>query len=145
MGRIAIEQKINAGREETWNRLADLATHPIWMKDAQRLEFLSEQSTGIGTTMRVRTRIGPIRTIDMLEVVSWVPGDSIGVVHRGIIRGVGEFRVSGDAEASSVTWEEELLFPWWCGGPITAWLARPVLIWIWRENLRRFALLVANG
>ena len=144
MGHIRIRQQINASRESTWRHLSDLASHPTWMKDAVSIEFVTKTDSGVGTTMRVPTKVGPFRTTDVIEVVSWHAGESIGVEHRGIVSGVGEFRLSGDDRLSTIVWEEELTFPWWWGGRITAWWARPVLRWIWKGNLRRFAQIVTD-
>ncbi len=145
MGTIRITQDIRAGLEKTWQHLADLASHPTWMKDAEGVEFLSGSTEGIGTRMQVPTRVGPFRTTDILEVVSWEPGVSMGVEHHGIVDGFGRFILTGDQNQSTVVWEENLRFPWWWGGPITAWIAGPVLRSIWRGNLRRFARMVADA
>jgi hypothetical protein len=43
---------------------------------------------------------------------------------------------------TELTWEEELRFPWWLGGPVTGAVAAPVLRRVWAGNLRRLASLV---
>lgn len=108
------------------------------MRDALEIEFLDESKAGVGTRMRVPTRVGPFRTVDVIEVTSWVEGRSIGVVHRGLVTGTGAFRLDGD-DPTVVAWEEELVFPWWLGGRLTAFFAGPVLRRFWEGNLRRFA------
>lgn len=142
MARIRINKSIGAPPSLVWDCLADLATHPRWMKDAVGLEFLSEKTAGIGTRMIVPTRVGPFRTSDILEVVEWTDGESIGVRHTGMVSGTGEFRILSDGSGTQLTWAEELRFPWWLGGVVTARLARPVLSRIWQGNLDRFADLV---
>jgi hypothetical protein len=86
--------------------------------------------------MDVLTRVGPLRTRDRIEVTVWDPPRRIGVNHRGIVQGTGEFILTDlGGGYTSFTWKERLRFPVWLGGVVTAWLARPVLAWIWRRNL----------
>ena len=87
--------------------------------------------------MDVVTRIGPFRTTDVIEVVGWIEGKQIEVVHRGLVTGRGILAVEPEGPGSTVTWIEDLEFPWWLGGPLTAWIARPFLRSIWRANLQR--------
>jgi Polyketide cyclase / dehydrase and lipid transport len=139
MSRITVSQEVGAGRWAVWERLADLGDHPTWMADAENLVFTSPATRGVGTAMEVRTRIGPLRTTDRMEVTGWVEGHSIEVTHQGLIEGVGTLAVTGGDSRSTVTWSESLRFPWWLGGGVTAWVARPVLRRAWAGNLRRLA------
>lgn len=135
---IRVQKSVDASRAEVWTRLADLATHASWMKDAVEVEFLGAKQSGAGTRMRVPTRVGPFRTTDIIEVTGWVDGESISVDHKGLVSGSGQFRLAGD-NPTLVIWEETLRFPWWLGGPIAAAFARPILRAIWSGNLNRFA------
>lgn len=114
------------------------------MKDAVEIEFLGVKQSGIGTRMRVPTRVGPFRTIDILEVTGWVDGESITVNHEGLVSGSGQFSLKGD-HPTLVVWEETLRFPWWIGGPVAAVLARPILRRIWSGNLSRLAARIGDG
>jgi len=109
------------------------------MKDAVDIEFVTSQTGGVGTIMIVETKIGPFRTNDKLEVVDWKEGHHIVVEHRGVVTGSGRLAALADDGATLVTWTEELRFPWWLGGRLTAWLARPFLTSIWKTNLKRLA------
>ena len=120
-----------------WAAVADLASHAEWMRDAESIVFLGDQRRGKGTMMRVETVVGPFRTIDVMEVVGWDEGSSIEVAHRGLVKGRGTLAATQTGKDTLVTWEETLTFPWWLGGGVTAWLARPLLGAIWRGNLRR--------
>lgn len=139
VARIEINQHVTAPAKALWSVLADLESHPTWMKDAEALEFLTTQTSGKGTVMRVPTRVGPLRTTDILEIVEWDEGRSMKVDHRGIVTGSGQFTVSDDPPGSRITWQEDLRFPIWWGGSVTAWFAKPILRWIWRGNLKRLA------
>jgi hypothetical protein len=87
--------------------------------------------------MEVESVFGPFRTVDIMEVVGWEEGRLIEVDHRGLITGRGSLGAYPLEEDTMVTWEESLVFPWWLGGVVTAWLTRPMFAAIWRGNLRR--------
>lgn len=72
-----------------------------------------------------------------MEVVEWSEGRVIGVEHVGSVHGTGRFEISAVSRGTEVRWIESLGFPWWLGGPIGAWVARPILSRIWRGNLER--------
>ena len=139
MAHITVSIEIDAPLERVWREAADLAAHVEWMADARSIEFLTDQRSGVGTRMLVETRVGPLKTNDVMEVTAWDEQHSIGVRHQGIITGEGAFRLEANRSGTRFTWTERLAFPWYLGGPITAWFAAPVLKWIWKGNLRRFA------
>lgn len=137
MARVAVSRQIPIAYERVWRALADLQAHTSWMRDARSIEITSQIQRGIGTRMEVLTVIGPLRTTDIMEVVGWEEGRSIEVRHHGLVKGTGTLAVEPDGGGSRVIWDETLTFPWWLGGAVTAWLARPVLAGVWRGNLRR--------
>ena len=128
---------MTAPHDRVWSALADLETHADWMKDAESIVFLTDQRKGVGTRMEVETVVGPLRTLDRMEVVGWEEGRSIEVVHTGLITGRGTLAARAAGTGTMVSWEETLTFPWYLGGPVTAFLAKPVLGSIWRGNLKR--------
>jgi hypothetical protein len=136
MARIAVTRRMPLPQSTVWGGLADLGSHDSWMRDARSIVFVTDQRSGKGTRMRVKTVVGPFRTVDDMEVVGWDVGRSIEVAHTGLVKGRGKFTIApvGPGE-TLVTWDEELRFPWWLGGAITAMLARPVLERVWRGNL----------
>lgn len=137
MARIAVSRDIPISQDVVWDALADLPSHAGWMRDAESIEFKTESRRGVGTIMEVETRVGPFRTLDVLEVTGWEEGESIDVAHRGLVTGAGTLGVSPSNGSTRVTWVEHLRFPWWLGGAVTALLAKPVLAAIWRGNLKR--------
>lgn len=146
MARIRIQQTIDAPPADVWRHLADIADHVTWMVDAASIRFTGDRRTGIGTTFECETRVGPLRTCDVMEVTEWREGEAIGVRHRGLITGTGRFLLAGegDSRRSTVVWDERLRFPWWLGGPVGALVAAPVLRIVWRGNLRRLAARVVH-
>jgi carbon monoxide dehydrogenase subunit G len=135
VARISVSVDIAAPLSRVWEEAADLASHAEWMADAESIEFLGEQRRGPGTRVRVATAVGPLRTTDLMEVVEWDELRTIGVRHEGLITGTGRFRLAAMAAGTRFTWTERLAFPWYLGGPATAFLAAPVLAAIWRRNL----------
>jgi hypothetical protein len=135
---IEVAVEIPAPPVVVWSHLADIGSHVGWMADAEAIRFTSPRRQGVGTTFDCDTRVGPIRLVDRMEITAWEPEHHMGVRHVGLVTGTGAFtlRASGP-EATTMTWTEELRFPWWLGGPVGAWVARPVLTRIWRGNLRR--------
>lgn len=138
MARLEVSRLIPASREVVWAALSDLKSHSEWMADARAIEFEGNQRAGTGTLMKVPTRVGPFRTLDIIEITGWVDGERIDAEHRGVVRGTGSFALTEKAEDTELTWSEDLEFPWWLGGAIGAALARPVLRRIWMKNLARF-------
>jgi carbon monoxide dehydrogenase subunit G len=138
--RVRGEVVVDAPLAPTWNALADLASHVEWMADAESITFTSAQRSGVGTTFDCVTKVGPLRTTDRMEVTGWLEGRSIAVRHTGIVIGTGVFDLAAiDNDATRLTWTEDLRFPWFLGGVIATFVARPILKRIWMGNLHRFA------
>ena len=129
---------VEAPPEAVWTELAEISDHVEWMADAEAITFTTDQRSGAGTAFECVTRVGPIRLLDVMEITEWQPEISMGVRHVGLVTGDGRFTLAGAGPGSTlVTWTESLSFPWWMGGRLGAWAARPVLGLIWRGNLRR--------
>lgn len=124
---------------EVWDAVSQLDRHAEWMSDAESIEFIDERRRGVGTGMNVRTKVGPLVTTDVIVIEEWVEGQTIGVVHQGIVTGAGRFQLEPTAQGTRFTWQEDIRFPWYLGGGLTAWFAQPVLTHIWKGNLNRFA------
>ena len=137
IARITVSVDIAAGVDAVWREASDLPAHADWMADAESIELLSDQRRGVGTRMKVASKLGPLRTSDVMEVVRWEENSLIGVRHVGLVTGIGEFAISPVAGGTRFTWTEDLRLPWRLGGPIGAYLAKPVLRALWRGNLTR--------
>jgi carbon monoxide dehydrogenase subunit G len=138
---VVVSIEIAAPIEEVWAHAADFATHDEWMADAAEIEFMTDERSGVGTTMAVETKVGPLRTVDVIEVTDMEAPHRITVSHKGLFTGTGEFRLESVGELKTrFTWDERLDFPWYFGGPIGAAVAKPILSTIWRGNLRRLRL-----
>ena len=146
MAHVRSSVSIGAPRHVVWEAVADVRRHSDWMADAAEIRLTSAQATGVGTTFECETRVGPLRTLDRMAVTDWEEGRLMGVEHRGLVTGVGRFRLEDQSDGGTTfIWEEDLSFPWWLGGRATAALARPLLALIWRRNLRRLAAMFEEG
>jgi hypothetical protein len=115
------------------------------MADAAAIRFTGDRRAGVGTTFECETRIGPLRTTDLMEVTEWRERRAMGVRHVGLFTGTGRFLLRRSPRGRTrLTWDEDLRFPWWLGGPVGAVVAAPVLRAVWRGNLRRLAALVTG-
>lgn len=137
--RIRIEKRITAPIQIVWDDVADIATHVEWMADAESIEFLTEQRSGAGTKMEVITKVGPLKTTDVMEFTEWEPPHRMAIRHRGLVKGEGAFTLESMGDATRFVWAETLTFPWYLGGAFTAFFAAPVLKLIWKRNLTRLA------
>lgn len=131
---------IPAPPSEVWADVRELGSHVEWMADAEAIRFTSRTRSGVGTTFECDTRVGPFSLVDRMEVTEWHEGRVIGVRHTGLVTGVGRFTLRRSRlrrRSTRFTWEEELTFPWWMGGPFGAVAGGAVLRLVWRHNLHR--------
>jgi hypothetical protein len=142
---IRVMTPIDASPETAWASIERIESHVSWMADAESITFKTPQRSGVGTTFDCRTRIGPIRLVDTMSITQWIPLETMGVEHRGVVRGSGAFSLRRMRSGRTLfSWEERLTFPWWLGGPIGEWVARPVLTRIWHGNLMRLKRIVEH-
>jgi hypothetical protein len=140
---MRIGATFEATPETTWAAIEHLETHVAWMADAVAITFATNQHAGVGTRFDCRTRIGPIHLTDVMSITRWNPGQAMGVDHVGVVRGTGVFTLTRLAgQGTRFMWEEQLTFPWWLGGTVGEWAARPLLTHIWRGNLARLKRVV---
>jgi len=145
MSRIRVSTLIKAPRPKVWRAVRDVGSHVRWMHDAETIKITSPQTTGVGTTFVCKTKVGPLRLSDRMEVVEWRERKAMGIRHAGIVTGVGRFTLRPRPGGTLFTWEERLRFPWWLGGPLTAVFAKPVLRSIWKRNLATLKQMVESG
>jgi uncharacterized protein YndB with AHSA1/START domain len=138
VSRVIVSTVIDRSPDEVWADVRDIASHASWMQDAEAIRFVTDHTEGIGTRFECDTKVGPFRLTDHMEITAWDEAERMGVVHRGIVTGTGEFTLEPTADGQTrFRWEEELRFPWWMGGRLGEAVGAPVLRAIWRGNLRR--------
>jgi len=137
---ITVGIGIDASPEVVWEVLEDIGSHTRWMADAASIEFVGGRTSGVGTRFECTTKVGPLRTVDVMEVTSWEPGREMGVAHRGLVTGEGRFslrRLPGEPVRTWFTWHERLVLPRRLGGRLAEPVAKVVLTALWRRNLAR--------
>lgn len=143
---IAVAIEIGSSPDEVWRHVRRIDRHVEWMRDAARIDFLTEQRSGVGTIFDTITKVGPLSTTDRMTVTEWVEGTTIGVRHEGAVVGEGRFTLrTVDNGGTTFEWAETLHLPWWFGGRVGEVVARPVLTAIWRRNLRALRDQVERG
>lgn len=143
MSAIRVSTVIDAPPPVVWAVVADIGAHVEWMHDAVAIRFTSPTERGVGTTFDCDTRIGPFALTDRMEITEWVEGEAISVRHVGVVRGTGRFTLRPvGVHHTEFTWSEQLTFPWWMAGPLGARVSAPVLLAVWRRNLRALKAIV---
>lgn len=146
MPRVRVTRVLDHPPGAVWARLADIGDHVNWMADAAAIRFVTDHHEGVGTRFACDTIVGPLKTVDAMEVTEWRAGEAMGVRHSGVVTGTGRFTLEAvSGGRTRLSWEEDLTFPWYLGGPVTAGLARPVFRRLWAGNLARFAARVDVG
>ena len=148
MAGIRVSVEIDAPTDRVWEIVEPVERHVDWMADAVAIRFTGEQTRGIGTTFECDTKVGPISLVDKMEITDWEPGERMGVRHSGVVTGSGHFTLEPIdlGRRTRFTWTEELVFPWWLGGPLGALVGgRVVMGAIWRRNLRALARIVESA
>jgi uncharacterized protein YndB with AHSA1/START domain len=145
MTSICVDVLIDRPRRDVWEELRHIDRHVRWMSDARSIDFHSPQREGVGTTFNCLTKVGPFTTKDVMSVAHWDDEVAMGITHRGLVTGHGAFLLTDEDGATRMTWHEDLVFPWWCAGPLGAFAARPILRMIWRKNLSNLAHLLATA
>jgi len=145
---IVVGVEIDATPARVWEVVEPVERHVDWMHDAVAIRFTTEQTRGTGTEFLCDTKVGPFKLVDRMEITEWEAGRVMGVRHTGLVTGSGKFTLEPIdlGRRTRFTWAEDLVFPWWMGGPIGAWIGGKIALGpIWRRNLRNLKRIVENG
>lgn len=146
MGKVKVSVTIDAPPAQVWDEVGHIDRHVRWMADAESIRFTSHRRRGVGTTFDCRTKVGPIRLVDRMEITEWRAGRSIGVRHVGVVTGTGSFTLRRTRRRQTrFTWTEHLRYPWWLGGPLGGLVGDQVMRLVWRRNLARLKAIVEGA
>ena len=68
---ITVETNINASIDDVWSEVSLIENHSNWMNDAEEINFQSTTKSGVGTEIKVLTKIGPIKLYDYMIFTKW--------------------------------------------------------------------------
>lgn len=142
---IVVSVDIDATPERVWEVVEPIERHVDWMHDAVAIRFTTERTRGTGTEFLCDTKVGPFKLVDRMEITEWEAGRVMGVRHTGLVTGSGRFTLEPIdlGRRTRFTWAEDLMFPWWMGGQIGAWVGGKIALGpIWRRNLRNLRAIV---
>lgn len=141
--RIVSGVEIATTKEVLWRYLINFEDQPRWMKDAIEIRVRQRSDEIVGTTFETLTKVGPLKTTDVMQVVSVIENRMIEIEHQGLIGGRGFFEVHDFTPGNCIFyWIEELTFPWYLGAAITEQLAGIVLRQIFQRDLNNLRDLV---
>jgi uncharacterized protein YndB with AHSA1/START domain len=138
MSSITVSTEIDSPIDHVWSVVEPVEHHVQWMHDAVAIRFETEQTRGVGTRFLCDTKVGPIKLVDRMEITEWQAPSVMGVRHTGLVTGAGQFTLEPIdlGRRTRFTWSETLVFPWWMGGRLGAFVGgKVVMAAIWRRNL----------
>ena len=126
--RIGREVVLPVSPAAAWSALTDWERQAEWMRDADRVEVVSAQRAGLGTTVAVRTRVlhVPLFT-ERLEVVGWDPPRELRIAHRSFVRGTGTWSLEPAGTGTRFRWVEEISLPVPVLGELALLVYRPFM------------------
>ena len=145
MATIQISTHINVSPEILWEELRHIDRHVNWMNDAVSMTFTSPTTEGVGTQFSCLTKVGPLKTTDIMTITQWQENKTMGVEHVGLVKGTGTFHIEPHGEGSTITWKETLSFPLFFLGSLGALAANPLLTYIWKKNLTNLKNIVEGN
>lgn len=117
--------------EEAWSVLTDWERQADWMRDADRVDVVTEHREGVGVGIAVRTRVYgvPVFT-ERLEVLAWDPPRRLVMGHRSFVGGTGTWILEPVDAGTRFTWIEDLSLPLPVVGEIALAVYRPFMRWL---------------
>jgi uncharacterized protein YndB with AHSA1/START domain len=126
--RVEREVVLPVSPAAAWAALTEWERQAEWMRDADRVEVVSRQRAGLGTTVAVRTRVlhVPLFT-ERLEVVGWDPPRELRIAHRSFVRGTGTWSLEPAGTGTRFRWVEEISLPVPVLGELALLVYRPFM------------------
>jgi carbon monoxide dehydrogenase subunit G len=122
--------------DRVWRLLVDWERQASWMPDVAWVRVLGPERE-LGARLAVRTKVLGVPVVtDRVVVTSWEPNRRLGVEHRGLVRGRGEWLLTPAPGGTSFAWTEELSMPPGRLGELALRVYGPIQRWILRRSLQ---------
>lgn len=122
-----------------WALLVDWERQADWMLDAVRVDVVSQQRSGPGVLLAVKTRVLGIPAFtDQLEVTDWDPPHRLVISHRRFVAGTGTWLLEPTDRGSRFTWTEDVSVRVPVAGELALRFYRPVLVRLMDRGLDGF-------
>jgi carbon monoxide dehydrogenase subunit G len=144
--RIEATARFATEPQRVWDVLVDWERQAAWMPDVAWIRPLGP-ARELGARMEVRTKVlGVPLATDTIDVVAWDPPHRLGVEHRGVVVGAGEWLLEKHPHGGTVlTWTEEIRLPPPVAGDVALWAYGPIHRWMVRRSLRNLGRLLEGS
>jgi hypothetical protein len=120
-----------------WDLITDWEHQDDWMLEASDFVVVSDIRSGVGVEAEATVRIAGIATRDRVRVIGWEPDRRLAIEHLGWVSGVAELVLHPlDDGTTRLDWTERLRPPWGLLGAVGLRAFRPVMLRIFRRDLR---------
>ena len=141
---IHVGTEVDAPIDAVWAVAADVERQPEWMTEMSDLRMETPGPVRVGSRGSATVTVAGISTTDPVTVTVFEPPRRFGVSHEGRIRGDGMISLAARSAGGPtiVEWQERLLppvFPY-----LGAFLMRPFLRRVFRDDLERLAAMVED-
>jgi hypothetical protein len=141
--KVTVGTHLAASPEEVWEVVTRWEEQPRWMVDAGRVEVSGGRRAGLGTRVAATTLVLGLPVLrEVLEVTEWVPASRLGLAHRSLVRGHGEWRLRRTERGTRFLWREELSLPVPVMGELVLRIYRPLMALLMRRSLSNLARVV---
>ena len=136
---------VDAGIEETWDVLSDIANQPRWMAEMKDIRIPADIPVGVGMTCEADVRIFGITVTDPVTITEFERPYRYAISHDGTFKGRGLITLEAGADGTTtiVRWDELLIPP--VLPHLGALVMTPTLGAIFQADLGRFKELVETG
>jgi hypothetical protein len=112
MAKLDVSVFIRATPQHVWEIIEDLPAQESWMVDVRRIGVTSEQRSGVGTVVEVKSELFGLPLVrDTMLITTWEPPVRYDVQHSGQFTGTGAFILEPAPGGTLFRWLEDFRPP----------------------------------